>query len=112
MVIWLIGAAYLTSAFPSIPAWFWIVGFIALTTVVNVVGIAFANRVNFILMAVQLVVLIAFVLLAARYVMALNGPGGLVSVTPFFKADVPFSASIAGAAIAAYPSSASTPSRR
>ncbi|MGO8658743.1 Putrescine importer PuuP, partial [Rhizobium ruizarguesonis] len=34
--------------------------------------------------------------------MALNGPGGLVSVTPFFKADVPFSASIAGAAIAAY----------
>ena len=102
MVIWLIGAAYLTSAFPGIPAWFWIVGFIALTTIVNVVGIAFANRVNFILMVVQLVVLIAFILLAARYVMALNGPGGLVSVTPFFKVDVPFSSSIAGAAIAAY----------
>jgi amino acid transporter len=102
MVIWLIGAAYLTSAFPTIPTYLWIIGFIALTTVVNVVGIAFANRVNFILMVVQLAVLAAFVFLAARYVMALNGPGGIVSATPFFKADVPFSASIAGAAIAAY----------
>ncbi|NLS00491.1 APC family permease [Rhizobium sp. P38BS-XIX] len=102
MVIWLIGAAYLTSAFPSIPGWIWIVGFIAVTTLVNVVGIAFANRVNFILMVVQLAVLAAFVFLAARYVVALNGPGGLASVTPFFKADVPFSASVAGAAIAAY----------
>ena len=102
MVIWLIGAAYLTSAFPTVPSWLWIVGFIALTTLVNVVGIAFANRVNFILMVVQLAVLGAFILLAGRYVIALNGPGGLASVTPFFKADVPFSASIAGAAIAAY----------
>jgi putrescine importer len=102
MVIWLIGAAYLTAAFPAIPAWFWIVGFIALTTVINILGIAFANRVNFILMLVQIAVLAAFVALAARYVAALYGPGGLVSVTPFFKEGVPFSASIAGAAIAAY----------
>ena len=29
MVIWLIGAAYLTSAFPAVPTWVWIVGFIA-----------------------------------------------------------------------------------
>ena len=102
MVIWLIGAAYLISAFPAVPAWLWIVGFIALTTLVNVVGIAFANRVNFILMVVQLGVLVAFLVLAARYVVALNGPGGLLSVTPFFKTGVPFSASVAGAAIAAY----------
>jgi amino acid transporter len=102
MVIWLIGAAYLTSAFPTIPAWVWIVAFIALTTAVNVVGIVFANRVNFILMLVQLGVLTAFIVLAGRYVMAASGPGGLVSVEPFFKAGVPFSASVAGAAVAAY----------
>ncbi|MBA1142511.1 APC family permease [Mesorhizobium neociceri] len=102
MVIWLIGAAYLTSAFPAVPTWVWIVGFIAVTTIINVVGIAFANRINFILMLVQLGVLVAFLVLAARYVVALNGPGGLVSVTPFFREGVPFSASVAGAAIAAY----------
>lgn len=102
MVIWLIGAAYLAAAFPAVPTWVWIIGFIAVTTLVNVVGIAFANRVNLILMLVQFAVLVAFLVLAARYVIALNGPGGLVSVTPFFKTGVPFSASVAGAAIAAY----------
>ncbi|PSJ58582.1 APC family permease [Pseudaminobacter soli (ex Li et al. 2025)] len=102
MVIWLIGAAYLTSAFPEIPAWIWIVAYIALTSMVNVIGIVFANRVNFILMLVQFAMLAAFVLLAARYVVAANGAGGLASVQPFFKAGVPFSASVAGAAIAAY----------
>lgn len=102
MVIWLIGAAYLTSAFPAIAPWVWILAFIALTTAVNVVGIVFASRVNLILMLLQLGVLIAFILLAARYVTAINGAGGLVSVEPFFKAGVPFSASVAGAAIAAY----------
>jgi len=102
MVIWLIGAAYLTSAFPSVPAWLWIVGFIVLTTAVNVIGIAFANRVNIVLMLVQLTVLVVFVTLAARYVVAINGTGGLASVRPFFDASVPFGASVAGAAIAAY----------
>ncbi len=102
MVIWLIGGAYLSAAFPALPAWLWIVGFIVVTTLVNVVGIAFANRVNVILMLVQLAVLVAFLALAARYVIALNGPGGLATVTPFFKTGVPFSASVAGAAIAAY----------
>jgi amino acid transporter len=78
------------------------VGFIALTTIINVVGIAFASRVNLVLMVVQLVIVAAFVALAARYVLAISGPGGLSSITPFFKADVPLSASVAGAAVAAY----------
>lgn len=102
MVIWLIGAAYLSAAFPDVPGWLWIVGFIVVTTAVNLVGIVFANRVNLVLMFVQLSVLVAFVVLAGRYVVALNGPGGLASVRPFFDAGVPFGASVAGAAIAAY----------
>ncbi len=102
MVIWLIGGAYLSSAFPDVPVWVWILGFIGFTTVVNLAGVHFAARVNLVLMVVQLAVLVAFMLLAARFVMAANGPGGLASVTPFFRADVPFGASVAGAAIAAY----------
>jgi putrescine importer len=102
MVIWLIGAAYLSSAFPTIPSWSWIIGFILITTVVNVIGISFASRVNFVLMVVQLAVVAVFMVLAARYVMAANGPGGLLSVKPFFNADVPFSAAVSGAALAAY----------
>lgn len=102
MVIWLIGAAYLSSAFPAIPSWSWIIGFIVITTIVNVIGISFASRVNFVLMVVQLAVVAVFMVLAARYVMAANGPGGLLSVKPFFTAGVPFSAAVSGAALAAY----------
>src|ERR1700743_2812702 len=72
MVIWLIGAAYLSSAFPAIPSWTWIIGFIAIPTIVKVIGISFASRVNFVLMVVQLAVVAIFMILAARYVIAAN----------------------------------------
>jgi putrescine importer len=39
MVIWLIGAAYLSTQFPDVPTWVWLIAFIALTTVLNILGI-------------------------------------------------------------------------
>jgi len=102
MVIWLIGAAYLASAWPSVPMWAWIAAFSGVTTLINVLGIVLASRVNLVLMIVQVTVLAVFVLLAGRAVVVANGPGGLASLTPFITAGVPFSASVAGATIAAY----------
>ena len=37
MVIWLIGAAYLHSAFPSVPVPVWLIAFIAVTTFINII---------------------------------------------------------------------------
>jgi len=102
MVIWLIGTAYLTSAFPAIPAWVWVLGFILLTTIINIAGISAADKVNLVLMALQFGVLILFVLLAARHLIAGGGAAALMSATPFTGRGVPLSASIAGAALAAY----------
>ncbi|MEM7444408.1 MAG: APC family permease [Pseudomonadota bacterium] len=102
MVIWLIGAAYLSAEFPSLPAWLWIVLFIAITTSVNIVGIVFASRTNILLMIVQFLVVAFFIFLCGRYVVAAVGPGGLISAEPFFQADVPMTAALSGAAIAAY----------
>lgn len=102
MVIWLIGASYLSEAFPHIPDFVWILSFIIITTLINYIGVIFATRVNLILMIVQIAVLSIFVLLAIRYVVASQGVGGIFSVEPFFKANVPFSATIAASAIAAY----------
>ncbi|TDV27311.1 amino acid/polyamine/organocation transporter (APC superfamily) [Paraburkholderia caballeronis] len=102
MVIWLIGAAYLNAAFPHVPGWIWIVAFIVLTSVLNVLGIELANRFNIALMIVQLAIVAVFVLLCCHYVVAMRGPGGLISATPFFKPQVPLSVTMAGAAIAAY----------
>ncbi|MGV2288010.1 APC family permease [Trinickia sp. YCB016] len=102
MVIWLIGAAYLGAAFPHVPAWIWIVAFIVLTSGLNILGIELANRFNIVLMIVQLVIVALFVVLCCHYAQAAASPGGLLSAEPFFKPHVPLSATMTGAAIAAY----------
>ena len=102
MVIWLIGAAYLGEAFPGVPTQVWLIGFIFVTTVINIIGIAFASKVNFMLMMMQSLIVAAFILLCIYYVGASQGAGGLISARPFFNPDVSFSFAFAGAAIAAY----------
>ena len=85
MVTWLIGAAYLNTAFPLVPTWVWIVAFIVLTSAVNIVGIELAARFNIALMAVQLVVIALFIALCWHYAVAAAGPGGLALAAPLFK---------------------------
>jgi amino acid transporter len=101
MAIWLIGAAYLNSAFPAVPQWIWVLAFIGITSAINIVGLKLANGINALLMLVQFLVLIAFVALCVHYV------GGdtstpLWSVKPFFNGDMQMPLIISGAAIACY----------
>src|SRR5664279_3648161 len=102
MVIWLIGGAYLQAQFPGVPMWIWIVGFIAITTVLNILGLKVANRANFILMAFQVLVIGLFVALSIGTVVANDGTAGLVSAGPFAGIESSFAGITAGAAIAAY----------
>ncbi|MDG4022615.1 APC family permease [Pseudomonas aeruginosa] len=80
MAIWLIGAAYLHSAFPAVPNAVWVLAFIGVTTTINIVGLRLAKNVNGLLMLVQFLVLGAFVALCVHYVL-----GGLIFiVTSYF----------------------------
>ncbi len=101
LVIWLIGAAYLTSEFPSVPRWVWIALFIVVTSALNIVGLKVADRANFVLMAMQFLVLGLFVVFAVVYVVSEQGGGSLLSANPF-TGQGGFSAIASGAAIAAY----------
>ncbi|UJX42375.1 APC family permease [Desulfovibrio sp. JY] len=102
MVIWLIGAAYLTAQFPGVPSWVFLLGFIALTTVLNVYGIQLASRVNSLLMVFQVLVIVIFVLLSLRHIIGDHGVQAAFSLTPFFNPGSTFSTIAAGAAVAAY----------
>jgi amino acid transporter len=102
MVVWLIGGDYFHTAVPAVPNWVFITGFILVTTIINAIGIDFAARVNTILMIIQIGTLLAFIALAGRYVFLAEGPGGIVSIKPFFGEGAPLSASLAGAALAAF----------
>ncbi len=102
MVIWLIGASYLDAQFPGVPFAVWILGFVVITTVLNVLGIKVADKANYVLMAFQLLVLAFFVVLSIGSVASAAGPGGLVSAEPFSSSTSDLGMVTAGAAIAAY----------
>lgn len=102
MVIWLIGAAYLEAQYPTVPGWLWVLGFILITTVLNVIGIKVADKANYLLMAFQLLVIVLFVALSIASVFRGAGASGLVSTGPFTGTDAGIGGVTAGAAIAAY----------
>ncbi|AIR91035.1 APC family permease [Pseudomonas cremoricolorata] len=101
MAIWLIGAAYLHSAFPNVPQPVWVLTFIVITTLINIIGLQVAKTVNGLLMLLQFLVLAAFVGLAAHYATGeLNQP--LFSLAPFYQDSFQLPLVMSGAAIACY----------
>ncbi|HEF5872463.1 TPA: APC family permease [Burkholderia cenocepacia] len=66
MISYLAIGIYMKQIFPTVPASVWIVGSIALITVLNIVGIRLVNRVNLILIASQLVFIAVFVVASAQ----------------------------------------------
>lgn len=100
MVVWLIGTAYLTDQFPSVPGWAFLLGFIILTTGLNIVGIKMATRVNIALIAFQMLVLVLFVGFSLRSI--LGGSGSGITLDPFWNNASTLSAVSAGAALTAY----------
>lgn len=101
MAIWLIGAAYLHSAFPAVPQAVWVLSFIGMTTAINLVGLRLAKSINAVLMLVQFLVLLAFVALCVHYVLG-DASKPLWSLAPFLQNGLNLPLVMAGAAIACY----------
>ena len=101
MAIWLIGAAYLGSAFPAVPQAVWVLTFIVITSAINIVGLKLANTVSALLMLIQMLVLIAFVALCVHYIGG-DASKPLFTLTPFISGDMKLPSIMAGSAIACY----------
>ncbi|MGG3422177.1 APC family permease [Heyndrickxia faecalis] len=102
MVIWLIGAVYLNTAFPSIPSWGWIIGFILITSIINVVSVKMTSNVNILMMVFQLLVVAIFIALCISDVATGTGAHSLFSSSPFYNSHASLSYILAGASIACY----------
>ena len=102
MVVWLIGTAYLTAQFPAVPGWAFLVGFIVLTTALNVLGIKLATRANLALIAFEVLVLVLFVAFSLHHLIGMSGPGAALSAAPFWNSGSTIGAVSAGAALTAY----------
>ncbi|MFP5345552.1 MAG: APC family permease, partial [Actinomycetes bacterium] len=99
MVVWLIGTAYLTDQFPAVPGWVFLIAFIVLTTLLNVIGIKVATRANIALITFQILVLAFFLVFSVRHVL---GGGESFGVQPFWNSGSTVAAVSAGAALTAY----------
>ncbi|MFD0693524.1 APC family permease [Paenibacillus sp. GCM10027628] len=99
MINILLNAIYLSAAFPAIPMWVWIVAWVFILTLVNILGIKVTTSLNVILIAFQVLVLVLFVIFSIKGIAGGMGTGTFFSSLPFYNPEVSFSYVLAGAAI-------------
>jgi amino acid transporter len=99
MVAWYITALYMQVQFPVLPVWGWLVLTIAITTVINVLGIVLADRVNRVLLAVTTLAMLGLVVALLVY---LGGGSGGTPAQALWTSHTSVGAVAAAAAIAAY----------
>jgi amino acid transporter len=78
------GCLTLERIFPAVPYAVWTVPFVLIITLLNLRGIRAAARANIILLAVMTAVIVAFVVLALRYLVHGGGWEHVLSIKPFY----------------------------
>lgn len=81
-LLYLIAAVAMNTLVSAIPVWIWIVGFVALNTAVNFAGIELTAKVNKVMLAAELLVLLVFVVIGV--VALLQGKGRGFDLTPVY----------------------------
>lgn len=80
MAIWLIGASYFSAAVPAVPSWVWLIGFIIVTSLINIVGVEVGSKINFIMVSIQVVIIVAFLIFTIKAITEGMGEGTLAFV--------------------------------
>ena len=82
-LLYIVGATALTAFVPGVPAWAWVLAFIAFNTIVNYLGVEFTARFNRIALILELAVLALFVVIGVIAV-ARGTNGAHFSTTPIY----------------------------
>ncbi|MCM3571188.1 APC family permease [Neobacillus mesonae] len=100
MAICVLTAYTLSAAIPALPFWAAVLIFIVPPTIINILGIKLAARLNFWLMMFQFLVIAIFIILSIKSL--LEGTGSIISLSPLFSSHFSIPVILSGAAIAAY----------
>lgn len=84
-LLYVVSAAALGAIIPSVPALVWVVGFILINTVINVIGIEFTARFNKVVLVLELIVFVIFVVIGLKAVA--NGAGDGFTLKPLFDGE-------------------------
>lgn len=103
LIVFMVGASYANALMPSIPYWVWVLIIAGIITTVNIIGIQVAAKTNQILVLFMGIVVVVFVIFCIKAIVAKDGAGAIVSITPFFNNEsFVMSAIISGAAMACF----------
>lgn len=81
-LLYIVSANALQSLLPSVPAWIWLLIFIAVNTVINILGVEFTAKANLIILAFELIVLLLFIVIG---IVAINkGIGNGFTFKPIY----------------------------
>jgi amino acid transporter len=83
MINFLLAGIYLNAAFPEVPNWVFILGYIVVVTIINILGITVTSLANNILIIIQFVFVAFFVIIAIRFIAGGGGLGTLADTTAF-----------------------------
>jgi len=84
-LLYVVAAVALASVFPAVPFAVWIIGFVVFNTVVNVVGIEFTSRLNWVMLIFEIIVFLIFCVAAFTYI--INNPDVDFTLRPIFDGD-------------------------
>jgi amino acid transporter len=76
-LLYIFSAVALAPLLPTVPAWAWLVAFVAFNVIVNLLGVQLSARVNLWMLAFELLVLALFMVLALAALHAGRGAGAL-----------------------------------
>ncbi|GAA0428285.1 APC family permease [Lentibacillus halophilus] len=102
MVNALIIRIYFASLFPDVPAWIWVVIYVAIVTGINVWSMGKTSNFNMILVVYEILLIGVFVLLAWMKLSQGMGQGTIFTAQPLFHDDVQLSAVFTGATVVAF----------
>ncbi|WP_050184074.1 APC family permease [Domibacillus robiginosus] len=98
MLTFLIGSTFANVLMPSIPIWAWVLIFAIPVLIVNIIGIEVAAKVNFVLVTLMVLAILAFVISTINYLV--TGGFNLLDMNALYNPDTfSFGAVIGGAAL-------------
>lgn len=102
MVNALIIRIYMVSIFPSVPAWIWVVGYVAAITGINVWSMGKTSNLNSILVVFEIVLIAAFIVLAFVQFSHGMGQGTIFTTQPLFHSNVHLGPVLTGATVVCF----------
>nr|WP_231510870.1 APC family permease [Bacillus sp. UNC438CL73TsuS30] len=102
MVNALIIRIYMVSVFPNVPAWIWVVVYVAIVTAINVWSMGKTSSLNSILVVFEVVLIGAFIVLAFIKLSQGMGQGTIFTAEPLFHSNIHLGHILTGATVVCF----------